>query len=220
MGWTDSVWQMCLQHNLSIIVQQQVQQMFSEVHFDNRQLLLMRPSRYKTKTMRLRLGDESYSAPSVHQTQQVRIAKGCCHHYKLETKHVSSSIFTNLAVFCSKGGGVSNPCSNIAKGTTDPRVEFIKVTSWGHITSWNTNLDQISSSESRPSINFKISTNYQQKMQNWSGIGSLTVCWTRLWYRMFRRLIDKSRKFFGVELILTQDDNNVIARPLNWLVTM
>ena len=125
MGWTDSVWQMCLQHNLSIIVQQQVQQMFSEVHFDNRQLLLMRPSRYKTKTMRLRLGDESYSAPSVHQTQQVRIAKGCCHHYKLETKHVSSSIFTNLAVFCSKGGGVSNPCSNIAKGTTDPRVEFI-----------------------------------------------------------------------------------------------
>ena len=102
-----------------------VQQMFSEVHFDNRQLLLMRPSRYKTKTMRLQLGDESYSAPSVHQTQQVRIAKGCCHHYKLETKHVSSSIFTNLAVFCSKGGGVSNPCSNIAKGTTDPRVEFI-----------------------------------------------------------------------------------------------
>ena len=80
--------------------------MFSEVHFDNRQLLLMRPSRYKTKTMRLRLGDESYSAPSVHQTQQVRIAKGCCHHYKLETKHVSSSIFTNLAVFCSKGVGV------------------------------------------------------------------------------------------------------------------
>ena len=66
-----------------------VQQMFSEVHFDNRQLLLMRPSRYKTKTMRLQLGDESYSAPSVHQTQQVRIVKGCCHHYKLETKHAS-----------------------------------------------------------------------------------------------------------------------------------
>ena len=66
--------------------------MFSEVHFDNRQLLLMRPSRFKTKTMRLQLGDESYSAPSVHQTQQVRIAKGCCHHYKLETKHVSSRV--------------------------------------------------------------------------------------------------------------------------------
>ena len=66
--------------------------MFSEVHFDNRQLLLMRPSRFKTKTMRLQLGDESYSAPSVHQTQQVRIVKGCCHHYKLETKHVSSRV--------------------------------------------------------------------------------------------------------------------------------
>ena len=45
--------------------------------------------------------------------------------------------------------------TNIAKGTTDPRVEFYntKVTSLGHITSSNTNLDQISS-ESRPCINF------------------------------------------------------------------
>ena len=32
---------------------------------------------------------------------------------------------------------------------------------WVHITSSNTNLDQISSSESRPSINFKISTKHQ-----------------------------------------------------------
>ena len=32
---------------------------------------------------------------------------------------------------------------------------------WVHITSSNTNLDQISSSESRPSINFKITTKHQ-----------------------------------------------------------
>ena len=36
-------------------------------------------------------------------------------------------------------------------------VHLNKVTSWVHITNSNTNLDQISSSESRPSINFKIS---------------------------------------------------------------
>ena len=43
---------------------------------------------------------------------------------------------------------------NIAKGTTDPRVEF-------NITSSNTNPGHISSSESRPSINFKVSTKHQ-----------------------------------------------------------
>ena len=45
---------------------------------------------------------------------------------------------------------------NIAKGTTDPRVEFsfTKVNCWGHITSSNKDLDQISSSEHWPSINF------------------------------------------------------------------
>ena len=43
--------------------------------------------------------------------------------------------------------------TNIAKGTTDLRVEFI--------TSFNTNLDEISISESRLSINFKISTKHQ-----------------------------------------------------------
>ena len=36
-----------------------------------------------------------------------------------------------------------------------------KVTYQGHITSFYTNLNQISSSESRPSINFKISTKHQ-----------------------------------------------------------
>ena len=40
-------------------------------------------------------------------------------------------------------------------------VHLTKVTSWGHITNSNTNLDQISSSESRPSINFKISSKHQ-----------------------------------------------------------
>ena len=43
----------------------------------------------------------------------------------------------------------------------DARVEFFlpkSLLSTGHITSSCTNLDQISSSESRPSINFKIST--------------------------------------------------------------
>ena len=43
---------------------------------------------------------------------------------------------------------------NIAKGTTDPRVEFILPSNfWGHITSSNTNLDHISYTESRLSIN-------------------------------------------------------------------
>ena len=43
---------------------------------------------------------------------------------------------------------------NIAKGTTDSRVEFclIKVTSFCHITSSCTNLDQVSSSESQPTL--------------------------------------------------------------------
>ena len=40
-------------------------------------------------------------------------------------------------------------------------VPLTKVTSWGHIKNWNTNLDQISFSESRPSINFKISSKHQ-----------------------------------------------------------
>ena len=40
-------------------------------------------------------------------------------------------------------------------------VHLAKITSWGLITSSNTNLDQISSSESRSSINFKISTKHQ-----------------------------------------------------------
>ena len=51
-------------------------------------------------------------------------------------------------------------CSNIAKGTTDPRVEFcfIKETSLGHITNSSTNLDQISSLESWPSWSDHAST--------------------------------------------------------------
>ena len=40
-------------------------------------------------------------------------------------------------------------------------VDLTKVTSWGHITNSNTNLDQSSFSESRPSINLKISTKHQ-----------------------------------------------------------
>ena len=51
--------------------------------------------------------------------------------------------------------GVQKQPGNIAKGTTDPRVEF----TWGYITSSNTNLNQISSSESRLRINF--STKHQ-----------------------------------------------------------
>ena len=47
---------------------------------------------------------------------------------------------------------------NIAKGTTDPRVEFLS----------NTNLDQISCSESRPSIIFKISTKHQPLHKTWA----------------------------------------------------
>ena len=52
---------------------------------------------------------------------------------------------------------------NIAKGTTDPRVEvqLTEVTWLGHITSSNTNLDKTSIAESRLSINFKISTKHQ-----------------------------------------------------------
>ena len=46
---------------------------------------------------------------------------------------------------------------NIAKGTTDPRVEFI---SQDHSSQF-TNLECITISESRLSINFKISTKHQ-----------------------------------------------------------
>ena len=55
----------------------------------------------------------------------------------------------------------NRPIRNIAKGHNGPEgwVHLAKTTSWSHITSSNINLDQISSSESRPSINFKISTN-------------------------------------------------------------
>ena len=41
-------------------------------------------------------------------------------------------------------------------------VHLTKVTSWGHIKNWNTNLDQISSSESWLSINFSIKHQYLQ----------------------------------------------------------
>ena len=52
---------------------------------------------------------------------------------------------------------------NIAQGKTDRGwVPLTKVTSIGHITSSNTNLDQIPSSDYGPSINFKISTKHQQ----------------------------------------------------------
>ena len=53
---------------------------------------------------------------------------------------------------------------NIAKGTTDPsEFSFTKVICLGHFTKHisNTNLDQISSSEYRPSTNFEISTKHQ-----------------------------------------------------------
>ena len=54
---------------------------------------------------------------------------------------------------------------NIAKGTAAPRVEFgfTKVTCFGYFTKHisNTNFDQISSSEYRPSTNFNISTKHQ-----------------------------------------------------------
>ena len=52
--------------------------------------------------------------------------------------------------------------TNIAKGTTDPRVEFClpKLLLLSYQSSY-TNLDQISSLESWPSINFKISTKHQ-----------------------------------------------------------
>ena len=48
---------------------------------------------------------------------------------------------------------------NIAKGTTDPRVEFI---SQNHSSQF-TNLEHIIISESQLSINFKISTKHQQQ---------------------------------------------------------
>ena len=46
---------------------------------------------------------------------------------------------------------------NIAKGTTDPRVEFTSQ----HHSSQLTNLEHLTISESRLSINFKISTKRQ-----------------------------------------------------------
>ena len=49
---------------------------------------------------------------------------------------------------------------NIAKGP-EGWILLTRVTSLGHIASSNTSLDQISSSESQPSVNFKISTKHQ-----------------------------------------------------------
>ena len=119
MGWTDSVWQMCLQHNNRAAAgAATATDVLWSAFWQQTELLLMRPSRFKTKTMRLQLGDESYSAPSVHQTQQVRIVKGCCHHYKLETKHLSSRVrdalvYQSCSFFLTlfKRGVGSNPCS-------------------------------------------------------------------------------------------------------------
>ena len=72
----------------------------------------------------------------------------------------------NLTLRTFKGGTVKN----IAKGTTDTRVEFslpkllLQVTHHKfNQTSANTNLDQISSPKSRTSIDFKISTKISTK---------------------------------------------------------
>ena len=53
--------------------------------------------------------------------------------------------------------GQQNMIENIAKGTTDPRVEFISQDQ----SSQFTNLEHTRISESRLSINFKISTKHQ-----------------------------------------------------------
>ena len=86
---------------------------------------------------------------------------------------------------------------NIAKGTTEDWVLVTKVTSFGHITSSQTNLDQISSSkswpniasESRPRIIFIIATKRQQQ-NTWLNLNfkiltkhSFQICTKLSYYR-------------------------------------
>ena len=70
-----------------------------------------------------------------------------CHHFNLSTLVLSD--LEQMFKHCQRQNG------------PEDWVHLTKVTSWVHITNSNTNLDQISSSESRPSINFKISTKHQ-----------------------------------------------------------
>ena len=61
-------------------------------------------------------------------------------------------------------GYISDPVQKHCQRHNGPEdwVHLTKVTSWVHITNSNTYLDQISSSESRPSIDFKISTKHRR----------------------------------------------------------
>ena len=93
-----------------------------------------------------------------------------------ETKCYYSQILTHLSTLLSiliSGCGSKRPFRSLQHHLSrhhkhcqrhngpEDWVHLTKVTSWGHITNSNTNLDQISSSESRPSINFKISSKHQ-----------------------------------------------------------
>ena len=90
----------------------------------------------------------------------------------------ANPIISSFASWCPKipkYHEISTNVWNIARGTTDPTraegwVHLAKVTSWGHNTSSNTNLDHISSSESWISINKKsqpnISISTKLKIQN------------------------------------------------------
>ena len=73
--------------------------------------------------------------------------------HKLESEfaavHLPSEISVSQFCILVMVQAIQQTIKNIAKGTTDSRVEFcfIKVTSFCHITTSDTNLDQISISE-------------------------------------------------------------------------
>ena len=84
---------------------------------------------------------------------------------------------------------------NIAKGTTDPRVGFILSTSWGHITSSNTNLDQIhlqnldlaSTSQLNISISNKLKILTKIQLHNLYRTSS-AKCWTNSSFEILPKL--------------------------------
>ena len=64
-------------------------------------------------------------------------------------------------------------------------VHLTKVTSWGHITNSSTNLDQISSWESRPSINVKFSTKHEPLDKTLSSKSQFTISTKiQLWFNI------------------------------------
>ena len=77
---------------------------------------------------------------------------------------IPGTFFIHLKFFFKRKDRICK--EKFAKDTTDPRVECFYQRNKGYITSSYTNLDQISSSESRPRFNFITSTKHQRQNTN------------------------------------------------------